>query len=300
MFSGILGQNKGARAPLNPQPPMAPRHFTPGELMSLVMVPFIVCVLGFLLVAESYHNSKIFVMSVMGTAALVCLANVRKNLIETPQPFRPAMAIWCLVALAWSAFFGVWAHEQYYSQYWASFDSHSYANVLPSEPAAGYIDAGKIIFARESRIDVSRSMGYKDDGVVYCVAPVVDDSEGRKIQFWAAGVDCCGARGSFSCDDAWDIKAKAGVTIEQPAMLTQYGRAVSQATAAYGMESTKTPVFVRWVVDPSRVEVNFWRMGNGMLIAVSMVFLALSGGAAMLFNNQLKKQADKELGLHRA
>ena len=47
------------------------------------------------------------------------------------------------------------------------------------------------------------------DGSTFCVAPIVDSEANASVQFWAAGVDCCGGR--FDCDDAWDGKAHAGV-----------------------------------------------------------------------------------------
>ena len=53
----------------------------------------------------------------------------------------------------------------FYSIYWLYHDSHAYANVLPSEPAAGYLDAGKLVFAEEAHIDARRGMGFKDRDV---------------------------------------------------------------------------------------------------------------------------------------
>ena len=54
------------------------------------------------------------------------------------------------------------APGNFYSIYWLYHDSHAYANVLPSEPAAGYLDAGKLVFADEAHIDARRGMGFKD------------------------------------------------------------------------------------------------------------------------------------------
>jgi len=38
-------------------------------------------------------------------------------------------------------------------------------------------------------------------GHTYCVAPILS-ADAEKAEFWAVGVDCCGARASFMCDDA--------------------------------------------------------------------------------------------------
>lgn len=66
-----------------------------------------------------------------------------------------------LLILIWSCHF-LFCAGNFYSIYWLYHDSHAYANVLPSEPAAGYLDAGKIVFAEEAHVDAGRGMGFKD------------------------------------------------------------------------------------------------------------------------------------------
>ena len=64
--------------------------------------------------------------------------------------------------LYFTSTFRWFAPGNFYSIYWLYHDSHAYANVLPSEPAAGYLDAGKLVFADEAHIDARRGMGFKD------------------------------------------------------------------------------------------------------------------------------------------
>lgn len=264
------------------------------ELGCLVLIPWLLCVTICYLFATAYHRTPLLVWSIVVVAFAVCAAQVRPQQ-QQQHPDSQAQSttiLSCLAAVSASSSFGFVAYIVFYSKYWASHDSHAYANVLPSEAAAGYADAGKLIFADVARIDVSRAMGYKD-GTVYCVAPVMDESDTDKIQFWAVGQDCCGPRGSFSCDDAWDQNAHAGVVLSQRSWQPQYALAVKQAEAAYGVKSASEPVYVSWVVDPERVELNYWRLGNGVLVGVCIVFLVLMGATATTLSSGFKHYSER-------
>ncbi|CAK0871502.1 unnamed protein product, partial [Prorocentrum cordatum] len=182
----------------------------------------------------------------------------------------------CLVAIVAATVVGVFTYGEFLGKYWNARGSHSYANVLPSEDAAGYADAGKLVFAEEARLDVSRALGYKDVNV-YCVAPVLDDAPLAEVQFWAVGVDCCEQRGSFDCDDAWDSDARSGVVVSPlHGWHSQYALAVRQAEHAFELASAQEPVFVRWVVDPEKVTRNYFHFGVGILVVAVAAYGVLS------------------------
>jgi len=266
------------------------RRFSFLELCGIVLVPWLVCVMISYMFATQYHRTPLLVWLIVFAAAVTSCSQIR---IEMPEDsWRSSVALGCLAAVLVSSFFGCIAYQEFYADYWSCHDSHTYANVMPSEAASAYLDAGKVIFAEEARIDVSRAVGYKDS-TVYCVAPVLDSAGGKTIQFWAAGKDCCGSRGSFSCDDAWDNKARGGIVISEAAVQPEYALAVRQAEAAYGVKSVAEPVFVRWVVDPEKVELNYWRLGNGVLVGVCIIFLALAATTAMAFNLNVKQYAER-------
>eukprot|EP00440_Ansanella_granifera_P075076 gb/GFBE01081476.1/.p1 GENE.gb/GFBE01081476.1/~~gb/GFBE01081476.1/.p1 ORF type:complete len:295 (+),score=50.75 gb/GFBE01081476.1/:1-885(+) len=279
----------GQKEPILKKQTALPSNF---ELASLVVIPWGLCVTICYLFATAYHRSPLMVWTIVVAAFAVCAAQVRPEQHRQDSQSHSATVMSCLAGISGSSAFGFVAYAAFYSKYWASHDSHAYANVLPSEAAAGYADAGKLIFAEEARIDVSRAMGYKD-GTVYCVAPILDDSDAGKIQFWAVGQDCCGPRGSFSCDDAWDQKAHAGMVLPQRSRQPQYALAVKQAEAAYGVKSASEPVFVSWVVDPERVELNYWRLGNGVLVGVCIVFLVLMGTVAITLTSNFKQYSER-------
>ncbi|CAJ1355086.1 unnamed protein product [Effrenium voratum] len=239
------------------------------ELATLTTLPWLVGVLISYLFASTYHGMPLSVWLIALALLAVCLWHARHD-AQREHRWHGILPMSCMAGVVASSALGLIAYRNFYSVYWLYHDSHAYANVLPSEPAATYLDAGKLVFAEEARIDYARGMGFKD-GSTFCVAPIVDSEANASVQFWAAGVDCCGGR--FDCDDAWDGKAHAGV---RRAWREQYASAVRQAEAAYGLKSAKEPIFVQWVIDPEKVELNYWMLGNGVLVGSCLVSLVLS------------------------
>merc|ERR1719335_902631 len=197
----------------------------------------------------------------------------------------------CLLACVLGSTSGLYNYYSHMFQYWSYDENRAYTNVLPTEPAAAHADAGKIVFANTARVDTTRAVGFKMS-TVYCVAPILDDSQLDRVEYWAAGTDCCPMRGDFNCDDAWNPKAKSGVVILDsnnlmPTKHDFFVKAAKEAEAAYQIESAAEPLFVRWVADPQGIQDDFWRMGVGWLVATVCIYLLLSiiaGAILMMWN----------------
>jgi hypothetical protein len=206
---------------------------------------------------------------------------------------------WLLFAVVMGTWVGLVSYECCIGEYWMYTRLEKRTNVLPSESAEAYANAGGIIFADEARVDSSRSAGYKN-GHVFCVAPIASDAATGTVQFWAGGVNCCAARGNFVCDDSWNDEARGGIVIRNgsasPYHEDLYGqlmKAVRLAETTYSIASAEEPVFVRWVESPTQVELNIWRMGLGVILACIIVAALLCGMQACLLNMILnKKQQD--------
>jgi len=232
-----------------------------------------------------YHGHGAFVWSFVGIGYLISVAKMARE-----RPFSYS-GLFCFLALAASTLVGLLTYNFVLGQYWDAHELEVRTNVLPSEDAAAYMNTGQIIFADEARLDWSRALGYKSYDV-YCVVPVTDDTL-EKVQFWAAGINCCAARGTFTCDDAWNPKAKAGMVLRNvshanPPLHLEYAEAVKQAEAAFDLASTEDPVFVRWVADPEQVETNLGRTGFAILAIASAVFLVI-GWIQVLLIFELRK-----------
>lgn len=288
---GYPGTAPGTKFDLGGQEDAVPALFTSTQLVAVVVLPWLVFTGTCYLFAMSYYGAPSAVIGFVVLISVICLVQCGRGLRDR-IPWRLCMSALCLVATVLAVCVGISTYVEYFSEYWYTSQSHAFANILPSESAAGYRDAGRIVFAQRSRVDVSKALGFKD-GKVYCVAPVMGGTdEGMKVQFWAVGTNCCGPRGHpFHCFDAWDPKARAGLVLPR-GQGKHFAQAIKEATAAYGLDSAADPVLLRWVVNPDKVQINFWRLGNGILIGSSVVHLLLSTGLACLLNSAFKGYND--------
>lgn len=175
----------------------------------------------------------------------------------------------CGSAAITAALCGIYCYRSLTYFHYAMGDKRTYTNVLPTEPANSVRDASKIYFAIDAAVDVTRSVGFKAQGHVFCVAPILDQNVVGKVNFWAAGLDCCKGRQGFECDGAWDRNTHGGAVVLdelRPRMalaeLDMFRHAARQASAVYEVVSDKNPIFVRWMGDPSDMEAAYYEEGK--------------------------------------
>jgi len=164
------------------------------------------------------------------------------------------IAVGCLIAIVCGSVLGFYNYDMY-AIFPAFYDNaRKYTNVVASEPSAAVADAGKLEFNPQTHVEVSKSVGYKrENGDMYCVAPIYDPGAQPRIEYWAAGVNCCSAKGDFSCDAAQNKEAGGGVVVFDnhgyfaPSTYPFYQMARAKAEAEYFLQSVAEPVYVRWV-----------------------------------------------------
>jgi len=241
--------------------------FSSTQTSLLYVLPCLTSAVIFILFLNVYHRAPHVVIELTIALFVTFAASAA---LTRDIPFRFYVSLFCLIALFSSFAIGLLADAVAITEYWFLRDSNAYANVLPSELAAAYADAGKIVFADGSRIDVNRALGYRDTAT-FCVAPVVDDLvEPAAIQYWAVGKDCCSARGSFDCDDAWNAKAHSGIKVDDE-VAAGFAEALRMAEVAYSITSAEKPLLVRWVADPETIELNYWRFGTAVILGGLLV-----------------------------
>lgn len=258
------------------------------QLLSMVLIPWGFFVTVCLLFMFVYHSNPQMVLFPILIAVLICgtKANQEYQARES-EPLYLAITLLTTIALCVASLIGLFAYSFSLEAYWSSYGGHAYVNILPSEPAAAYTDASKFVFADEARLDVSHALGYMD-GRTYCVAPILDDTPTGTAQFWAAGQNCCSSRNSFTCDDAWNPEARSGLVIHSAAR-EHYMKAVRQAEAAFQIVSAESPIFVNWVVDPERLEMNYWGIGVGILVVAIVAHLITMVVTAYLYKEEAFK-----------
>lgn len=165
-------------------------------------------------------------------------------------------------------------------------NARKYTNVVASESSAAVADAGKLTFNGMTHVDTEKSVGYiAENGMVYCVAPVLGSTNQPRIEYWAAGIDCCAPSGDFWCDSAKDPKAQGGVVIFDnngwftPARFPFYQKARAKAEAQFMLQSVGSPLFVRWVQNDN-LDMLAHAYGTRAIVEVIVwlfLFLILSG-----------------------
>jgi len=234
----------------------------------------------------TYHMAPL-VSWVIALLAFGALVNVLP-----PYPTRAQFVDWVpMGSLTMSIVFGIvigGLNFDYHMYPFFVYAFHtSYGNVLPSEGAAAHADAGKIIWAASARVDHTRAVGFK--GLhTYCVAPVLDDSDMSKIGFWAAGFDCCGARGSFWCDEAGYPMAYGAVPLKESKIVgldhTGFEKAIKLAEASFNIHAEKDPLLVRWVTNPVAYQWHVLYLGVGTYVMSVMIALICAVMIAAFIN----------------
>jgi len=253
------------------------------SLAYLILFPWLVFSCVMCLLTFPYHKFQILVWVLVGfCAALSIIFFTLKQRGGNWYLFCGAL---CALAVALGVVLGLYNYHEYMYAYWTYDENREYTNVIPSEPAAAHSDAGKLYFTTDSHVDTFKAVGFKHEGSTYCVAPIMDDTQTSRVEYWAVGFmdpPCCDRRSTFTCDDAANPKAQAGlVVLDDEGFLSKnfreyYMGGVKEAEAAFELVSASKPVFVRWVVDPDEVQNDYWKSGVGFLCAVSFVYLLFS------------------------
>lgn len=168
--------------------------------------------------------------------------------------YTVSLSTGCFIAVCLGTFLGLYCYDtaaifpMFYN------NARKYTNVVSSEASAAIADAGKITFNAQTKVDVNKSVGYTaEDGMVYCVAPVTDPSKQPRIEYWAAGINCCSQAGNFNCDAAANPAAQGGVVVFDnngwfsASRFPFYQKARAKAEATYMLQSVGDPIYVRWV-----------------------------------------------------
>lgn len=269
----------------------------PMAMSLLSVIPWLVFCTISVVFTFAYHHYSLLVWAVVGMWAIMAFMFMAiKNRIKGSWFFF--VGLLCGFACMFGCLCGLYNYYTHMMQYWTYDENRAYSNVLPTEPAEAHADAGKIVFAKTARVDTTRTVGYKAS-TVYCVAPILDDTQMDRVEYWAAGVDCCESRGDFNCDDSWDPQARSGVVIiDSTDLITTrndyYMKAVREAQAAFSLHGSDEPLFVRWVSDPQRIQDDFWRMGIGYLFANVSIYLLVSIILGAMIAMLSKRKANSE------
>jgi len=257
--------------------PPRPQYFHLMSLGLLISVPLGIFTVLTVLFAFAFHRASSVVWVIVGLSFGLSLV------FMAVRPTREGPRYWfnlgflCLVATSVAVACGNVNWKRNFSRYWAYDGQRTYTNVLPNEAALSHLDAGKILFSEDAHIDLASAVGFKDEKL-FCVAPIVGQTTESEVEYWAAGIGCCGKAGTFDCDDAKMREAHGGlVHLEHT---SNFVKAAKQAQALNGLVSSEDALFVQWVENPDQAQKVYWHRGvtfavGGIIIYV--VFALLCG-----------------------
>mmetsp|Transcript_8496 Transcript_8496/g.20285 ORF Transcript_8496/g.20285 Transcript_8496/m.20285 type:complete len:291 (-) Transcript_8496:69-941(-) len=246
--------------------------FTPGKrkrmnlvaILLNVFVPWVVFCVLFALVSFSFHYQHptwtwvFVVLGYVGVLALAIFTWRTKQRNGDPMWFGFAvLALFVAVTLA--ALLGdmnFWYNMQ---PFYDIENLNTYPNVDPSvDRGQQRMDAGRAYFTQGTKVDVTKSMGFKNLDI-YCVAPIVKTGEKPDTyDFWAVGTNCCsGNSPDFRCGQYANPRARSGLRLMRDDQRPFFRLAVQQAEAAFRITAAH-PLFFYWMQDPV-AEMNSYR-----------------------------------------
>lgn len=252
------------------------------QFLTVWLVPFFVFVATLLLWTYGFMNNY-YLCGAWTVLGLVASGIMILN--SGAGPCYAPVGVACLPALVIGSVLGLFLYDTY--AIFPNFYAHTrkYTNVVPSEPSAAVADAGKIVFTSESFLDTAHAVSFVGEtGIEYCVAPVNDNNNLTRIEFWAAGLDCCGPQGEFACDAAADGGAHSGIVVFdnngyfQEARHDYYDRARMKAESTFNLQSVERPLFVRWVREANldMLSTHYRNMAVAMWFGLGWAYLVLS------------------------
>jgi len=286
-------ESKGALEPTSRRkyrygfyPPSIARYC--GLWSLLVLLPWMIFTVIVASLVFAYHRHALsvcfIVLLFLGMAVLFAVLGVtnRRNSFVLS-----ALGALCAFATFSACLVGLWGYHKVSAQYYRTDESRTYTDVLPGEPAVAHADAGTLIFSTDSRVDLGKVVGYKTTGAVYCVAPILkkDPIVSSRVEYWAAGTDCCHARSGFSCGDAWQRHARVGMVLPEalpskswlfPGSREQYLKAAEEAAGVYGLLLGEEPLFVTWARDIPETRRDMWHWILAFVFAASGIYFCFA------------------------
>mmetsp|Transcript_74073 Transcript_74073/g.176400 ORF Transcript_74073/g.176400 Transcript_74073/m.176400 type:complete len:306 (+) Transcript_74073:139-1056(+) len=168
----------------------------------------------------------------------------------------------------------------------------SYSEVSPVSNPAQYGDATVLSFTPDAVIGHADTIGYMHNGRTYCTAPILSRSQDRSgdataVKFWAVGMDCCGTRSDFHCNDALDPSAHGAIVLADKA--AGYNEAIRMQLPGHELTSEPGALFVRWLSDATDYRSNLLRQSAFVVGLSSSLYLLLAIAVGLVINSKVSR-----------
>mmetsp|Transcript_36935 Transcript_36935/g.81057 ORF Transcript_36935/g.81057 Transcript_36935/m.81057 type:complete len:361 (-) Transcript_36935:100-1182(-) len=260
----------------------------------LLLLPILVFT-NFVLVFGLCHKDYrpifwiLFCLTVLASAGLATLPQFSPS-AQPKLHFRLVGSLTLLAAIL-GTLLGFLCYSNFIDLYYNTSVGRWYGNVRPSSDPEIIGDASILTFSPGTQIDISKSAGF-NHGDLYCVAPIIDTAAAApSTGYWAVGLNCCAARGRFTCGTRMDGENHTGIVLSSTASVGHFADAVKQAGAIYDIRIPEGALLVRWVSDAAMEIDGLWHDGVlfcvlAILIAfgVELVLFCLAAGLFLAWN----------------
>lgn len=251
-------------------------------LAEMVFVPWLIMVLILVCFMLGGSTGQDFVLWFVPLLLFLLVGAYTWTKYQSYQPTQAIVGCLCLVALVVSLCVGIYACARSLKEYDRLGRGASYSNVLPSELSTTKNDATSLLFSSNTMVDTSRAYGFTDatagSGQTYCVAPVATaESASDAVNFWAAGMNCCGSRSDFQCGDVAKADVHGAIVFPEKMMnISGFKSAVNGAEKAYNMQVGDKYILLTWHEDPDGYRVRLWRNTLILFLVFAGVYLIIS------------------------
>jgi len=261
------------------------------SVWELILVPWALLDLILICYLLGGAHGKTTVLWLIPVVLITLSAAFLRHHYKAGNNSEVVLGVLCLTAILIALVVGLYSVFRSLNEFYRLSQGASYFNVLPSEPAAGKMDATTLDFTDTTRVDTQRTFGFVDAqmtmAMTYCVAPVSNGEEtGRtRVQFWAAGIDCCESRGNFQCGEANNALAHGGIALPKDlAEARGFQMAVSGAKSAYGLLAADKLVLLKWSKSPVTYRDSLYSSTVTLYLIFGGVYLVISSmiGCALM------------------
>lgn len=244
-------------------------HINVGAICICLFAPWLLfCAMSSLLSFYVHYFSSWVCYSLAALALLLvaipawfAVDAIRHHRPDTPHSWFVFLLLSCVIAWGAGVISGGVNFFHHMEPYYSINHMNDYTALNPGAVSAQQVmDAGRVGFALGTKLDLSKSMMFKNVER-YCVAPITS-RQGKpgpsgSYDFWAVGLNCCPGDGmSFQCGEFMNPQASAGLRLMRADQDAFYNLAVQQAEAEYGITAAH-PLFFYWMRDP-KSEVASW------------------------------------------
>lgn len=241
------------------------------DLIVVTLLPWLIFTLTVSLFAFAIQDFAPLVWALVVAGALLALLFIALG-SASGRSVEVALGLLIFASVAVAVGIGLFIQYQYMSEYWRLVNGATYRQVSALDPSGTHGDATVLEFEPGTFVDTSRAVGYTKAGSLLCAAPISSPGTTTTPQHWAVGIDCCGLRGSFTCDDVGNTKARSGILVDDSD--GAFARAVRMAESVNEIQpGLNPPLLVKWTVRPDDLLAALWSSAMALLAAASVLQL---------------------------